>query len=299
MNTSPAWLPPPSRRLPLGLALILASLLHLLALGFLTLHIRPLPPTPNLPILQLKLVPQPKTQPSPQPTAIAESTRQDLKTQAPEPASPPLPEHGTVQSSASASKPSASPHRAPIPPNASRPAPVHKTTNKPPAAPSDSQPKASPPVTANEPAPDLSLTERSLQMSRLHADILEQRLRDERAQRSAVLSANTVYGPEAAYLRAWVEKVERIGNLNFPDEARRKRLSGRLILEVVVDDQGRVMSMRVRQSSGEAVLDAAAQEIVRLSAPFAPFPAELRMKYDQLTIIRTWVFDAGSHLDTH
>ncbi|MEF3194031.1 MAG: energy transducer TonB, partial [Halothiobacillaceae bacterium] len=147
-------------------------------------------------------------------------------------------------------------------------------------------------------APELSLAERSLQMNRLRAEILEQSLREERAARSTVLTANTTYGPEAAYLRAWVEKVERIGNLNFPNEARRKRLSGRLILEVILDNQGRVVSMRVRQSSGEPVLDKAAQDIVRLASPFAPFPSDLRMKYDQLTIIRTWVFDAGSRLDT-
>ncbi|MGC8732169.1 MAG: TonB family protein, partial [Halothiobacillaceae bacterium] len=159
------------------------------------------------------------------------------------------------------------------------------------------RPAPSPPPQP-QPIPTQTLAERSLQMNRLRADILEQSLRDDIVTRSTVLTANTTYGPEAAYLRAWVEKVERVGNLNFPDEARRKKLSGRLILEVSLDDQGRVQAMRVRQSSGEPVLDAAAQDIVRLASPFAPFPSELRMKYDQLTIIRTWMFDAGHGLDT-
>jgi len=155
-----------------------------------------------------------------------------------------------------------------------------------------------PPAAAPKAAPQQSLAERSLQMERLRASILEQNLRNEIANRSAVLTANTTYGPEAAYLRAWVEKVERVGNLNFPDAARRQKLSGRLILEVSLDDQGRVQAMRVRHPSGEPVLDAAAQDIVRLASPFAPFPAELREKYDQLTIIRTWVFESGRGLAT-
>ena len=289
MSFTPAWSPPPSRRLSLGLAMAVAALLHLLVIAlFLHAHMPRQAPLPApLPILQIDLTPRPDERPPERPDRVAEANQRAEETRAPEAeplaAPPPTPPTSTPEEAPSA------------PPSA--PKAMHLKPKPIPNKAEDVRPKPAQSQPAQT-APPQTLAERSLQMNRLRTDILEQSLRDEIAARSTVLTANTTYGPEAAYLRAWVEKVERIGNLNFPDEARRKRLSGRLILEVNLDDRGQVQAMRVRQSSGEPVLDAAAQDIVRLAAPFAPFPAELRMKYDQLTIIRTWVFDAGRGLDT-
>lgn len=291
MSFTPAWSPPPSRRLPLGLAMAVAALLHLLMLAlFLHTHTPRQAPLPApLPILQIDLSPRPDERPPERPDRVAEANQRAEETRAPEAehlaAPPPTPSTSAPEQAPSA--PPSAPKAMPAKPNPSQ----NKAKDVTP------RPAPSPPPQP-QPAPAQTLAERSLQMNRLRTDILEQSLRDDIAARSTVLTANTTYGPEAAYLRAWVEKVERIGNLNFPDEARRKKLSGRLILEVVLDDQGRVQTMRVRQSSGEPVLDAAAQDIVRLASPFAPFPSELRMKYDRLTIIRTWIFDAGRGLDT-
>ncbi len=99
----------------------------------------------------------------------------------------------------------------------------------------------------------------------------------------------------AAYERAWQEKVERIGNLNYPDEARRKGLKGRLLISVYVAKDGTVRKIKFHRSSGYRVLDDAAVRIVRLAAPFAPFPKELAAQTDVLVITRTWTFynDAG------
>ncbi len=94
----------------------------------------------------------------------------------------------------------------------------------------------------------------------------------------------------AAYERAWQKKVERIGNLNYPDEARRKGLSGRLLVSVWVAKDGTVKKIKIRRSSGYKVLDAAAVRIVRLASPFAPFPKELAQQTDVLVITRTWNF---------
>lgn len=286
---TPAWSPPPSHRLPLSLAIGVAALLHLLVIALLLhAHVprqaaRPAP----LPILQIDLTPRHDERPPERPDGVAEANQRAEETRSPKAetrtAPPPTP-------------PTSVPEKAPSAP-LSEPKAMHLKPKPVPNKVEDVIPKPAQSQPAQT-APTQTLAERSLQMNRLRTEILEQRLRDEITARSTVLTANTTYGPEAAYLRAWVEKVERIGNLNFPDEARRKHLSGRLILEVVLDDQGRVLSMRVRHSSGEAVLDTAAQDIVRLAAPFAPFPPELRMKYDQLTIVRTWVFDAGRGLDT-
>ncbi len=99
----------------------------------------------------------------------------------------------------------------------------------------------------------------------------------------------------AAYERAWQDKVERIGNLNYPDEARRKGMSGRLLMSVWVARDGTVKKIKIHRSSGHKVLDAAAIRIVRLAAPFAPFPKELAAETDILVITRTWNFynDSG------
>ncbi len=111
-------------------------------------------------------------------------------------------------------------------------------------------------------------------------------------------SVNAYRYKAAAYEAAWQQKVERIGNLNYPDEARRKNLSGSLTLAVGIKPDGSVYSIKVRHSSGEAVLDEAAQRIVRLAAPFAPFPDELRQQADVLVITRTWRFSIDNRVET-
>ena len=102
----------------------------------------------------------------------------------------------------------------------------------------------------------------------------------------------------AAYEAAWQQKVERIGNLNYPDEARRKNLAGSLTLAVGIQQDGSIYSIKVRESSGEPVLDQAAQRIVRLAAPFAAFPEELKQEADVLVITRTWRFSSGHRMET-
>ncbi len=94
----------------------------------------------------------------------------------------------------------------------------------------------------------------------------------------------------AQYEAEWQRKIERIGNLNYPDEARRKRLAGRLLLVVLINSDGSLDKVDLRRSSGHKVLDDAAMRIVRLAAPFAAFPAKISKEYDQLAITRTWRF---------
>ncbi len=109
-------------------------------------------------------------------------------------------------------------------------------------------------------------------------------------------AAATMRDISAWYRDEWRKKVERIGNLNYPEEARRKRIHGSLRMLVVVDRNGTVQELRVLESSGYDVLDEAAMRIVRLSAPFAPFTGELAQHYDQVEIIRTWRFERGDRL---
>jgi len=121
----------------------------------------------------------------------------------------------------------------------------------------------------------------------------------------AMLDTKIVYAKDvksnrlvvAAYEQAWQDKVEQHGNRNFPEEARRQKLSGSLVLAVGIQPDGRVYSVQVLQSSGQAVLDNAARHIVDLAAPFAPLPREIRQEVEVLVITRTWRFDSDFRLE--
>ena len=94
-------------------------------------------------------------------------------------------------------------------------------------------------------------------------------------------------------MRAWVARVERVGNLNYPIEAQRQGLSGRLILTVSVGRNGEVKGVLVNKSSGKKVLDQAAVKAVQLSSPFAPLP-QTSEDIDILDITRTWDYKNGN-----
>jgi protein TonB len=96
----------------------------------------------------------------------------------------------------------------------------------------------------------------------------------------------------ASYMEAWRMKVERIGNLNYPDEARRKRLSGHLLLDVALNPDGSIHDIVLRRSSGHKVLDDAAVRIVKLASPYARFPQNIAQEVDVLHIQRTWRFSS-------
>ena len=103
---------------------------------------------------------------------------------------------------------------------------------------------------------------------------------------------------EAKYIKDWVQKVEIIGNINYPTQAKQKKLSGTLILSVLVNHDGSVISSIVQQQSEERLLDDAAIKVVRLAAPFKQFPTEMHKQYDQLMITRTWVYHSDNKLST-
>ncbi|WP_286976953.1 energy transducer TonB, partial [Pseudomonas sp.] len=90
----------------------------------------------------------------------------------------------------------------------------------------------------------------------------------------------------------------RIGNLNYPDDARRKRIYGSLRLLVSINRDGSLYEVLVLESSGQPTLDKAAMRIVRLAAPFAPFSGDL-IDIDRLEIIRTWRFEKGDRLQSN
>lgn len=104
-------------------------------------------------------------------------------------------------------------------------------------------------------------------------------------------SASTKSSVEAAYLNKWTQKVESIGNQNFPAEALNNKIFGSLRVSVIINSEGEVVSVEVLKPSGYPILDRAAIETVHRAAPYDRFPQEIREEADQLDIIRTWRFE--------
>ena len=114
------------------------------------------------------------------------------------------------------------------------------------------------------------------------------------------ISASTKEYAAAAYMRAWEMKIERIGNMNYPQAAKREGINGSLMLSVDINPDGSVPpnGIVISRSSGHKVLDDAAVKIVRLGAPYAAIPENVLKNNDMLTIIRTWKFETNRGLST-
>jgi protein TonB len=149
-----------------------------------------------------------------------------------------------------------------------------------------------------EPVSATTLVNRSLEMLSLNQQINQTLQAYSKTPKSKFISARTKAYKYASYMRDWVAKVERVGELNYPDEARRRKLSGKLIVQVAIYPDGSVREITIRQPSGHKLLDDAAVRIVKLAAPFAPFPDDIRQETDVLYITRTWVFTSGN-LQSH
>jgi len=134
-------------------------------------------------------------------------------------------------------------------------------------------------------------SEKAEEISRLMAELSQQEQRYAKRPRIHFLdSLSAKTSVEAEYIHNWAKKLERIGNINFPEEALRLSLSGTLIMNVTLNRAGRVVEMQVSRTSGSKVLDKAAKRIVKLAAPYQPLPSEIRRKYDRLNITRSIVF---------
>ncbi len=138
---------------------------------------------------------------------------------------------------------------------------------------------------------------RALEIARLEAEIDKATDAYQKLPKRKFIGARTQEYRYARYIEDWRIKVERIGNLNYPEAARNKNIHGSLQLTVSIRADGSLESVEVSRSSGQRILDAAAQRIVRLSSPFSPLPPDIRKETDILSITRTWTFTTADTLE--
>jgi periplasmic protein TonB len=140
-----------------------------------------------------------------------------------------------------------------------------------------------------EKRPDLGMTPND--------DGVELRMRGE-AMHQLWIAADTRESDVAVYLDSWRRKIERVGTMNFPDIARRQKLSGTPVIEVTIGANGNLLQTIVRRTSGHPEIDEAAMRILKLAAPFDPFPGELSAKHDEIRIAYEWQFLGGASQGT-
>lgn len=127
-------------------------------------------------------------------------------------------------------------------------------------------------------------------MARLEAQISKQQDEYQKRPKRKFVGARTQEYRFAAYVEAWRQKVERVGNLNYPEAAKEQKIYGQLRMTVSIKADGSLEKIDINQSSGHQILDDAARRIVELAAPYAPFPEDIRKDTDILSITRTWTF---------
>lgn len=158
---------------------------------------------------------------------------------------------------------------------------------------------AATPTPTAEPKPSgQELAAQALALARLQGEIARDIDAYNQRPRRKFIGARVSEYRFAQYVEDWRQKVERIGNLNYPQAARGK-LYGSLVLTVAIKSDGSLERVELNRSSGHKVLDEAAQRIVHLAAPFAPFPDTIRRDTDIIEITRTWTFTQGDQLQSN
>ena len=159
------------------------------------------------------------------------------------------------------------------------------------------QSRATPTPTDLPAPPGDEKIERDERMARLAAEIHLRSQRYAKRPKRKFVSASTQEYVWAGYLREWVDRVERVGNLNYPDEARRRRLSGMVVITIAIRRNGSVEREDIVQSSGIPALDAAALRIARMAEPYPPLP-KTQEDPDILLVTRTgWFRPEGRMVD--
>ncbi|NVK22335.1 MAG: energy transducer TonB [Kangiellaceae bacterium] len=137
----------------------------------------------------------------------------------------------------------------------------------------------------------------TLQQHNVEQDIAKQ-LKTKGVKKRQISAAIIESAADAAYLEVWRKKIERVGNLHYPEQAKQQGIFGKLMLKVAIAKDGNLVDVKILQSSGKKILDQAAIDIVRLAAPFDELPVSMRHNTDVLEIVRLWQFKPDNSLNT-
>jgi periplasmic protein TonB len=163
------------------------------------------------------------------------------------------------------------------------------------------QGEVAPPSGSPNPQAASDLMQKSIEIAKLEAQLAKEYEAYQKRPKRQFLGARVAEYRFANYVDNWRLKIERVGNLNYPEEAKTSGIYGQLQLTVAIKSDGEVESIEVNRSSGKKVLDEAAKRIVRLAAPYDRFPNEIRRDTDIIHITRTWLFmkgEGGGSLET-
>lgn len=277
----------------LGFTLFLAAVLHALLILGVTFDL----PTPSelSRALEITLATQPSEQTPEQADYLAQVNQEGSGT-LDEKAAPSTTEEAEFQDSEINQVTPAQQASAPIPQPAQPKQVVTTTASAPDRV--RRAPEIPDPVEAPLPAQRFDMSRLSREIASLEAQLAEERqLYAKRPRVHRLNAASTMQDKGAYYKDAWRRKVERVGNQNYPAEARDQRIYGSLRMLVAINRDGTLREVRILESSGHTVLDNAALRIVRLAAPYAPFTGDL-MDVDVLEIIRTWRFERGDRVSS-
>jgi protein TonB len=175
--------------------------------------------------------------------------------------------------------------------NASKTVETHPTNNKPIPNPVKSKQE-----TPNKALHGLDLAAASLETARLEAQISREEEAYQKRPKRKSLGVRSQEYRFAAYVEAWRQKVERIGNLNYPEAARDQKIYGKLQMTVYIESDGSLEKIEIKRSSGSPILDQAAKRIVEMGAPYAAFPEDIRKDVDIIDVTRTWTFTKEDNL---
>ena len=151
-----------------------------------------------------------------------------------------------------------------------------------------------------ESPPSLSAADmqRALNIQRMEAEVAKLWDAYQKRPRRQSIGASASEYRFARYVEDWRQKVEKLGEINYPEAAREQKIYGSLLLTVSVRANGSLAGVQIGRSSGHKVLDDAALRIVRMGAPYAPFPADIAKDTDVIDISRTWRFTNSDKLET-
>lgn len=142
------------------------------------------------------------------------------------------------------------------------------------------------------------LTAAALEMDRLEALIAKQQDEYQKRPKRKFIGARAQKYRDALYVESWRQKVEKVGNLNYPEAAKNLKMYGQLQMTVSIRADGSIENIEINRSSGHKVLDEAAKHIVELAAPYSRFPDDMHKEVDILSITRTWTFTKEDSLAT-